>query len=219
MADEKTTKRERRDEAKRRRLEEIKRRQRRARMRKIYTWVGVAAVVAGIAAAVIVAAQGKSKTDQQLAAIAATGGCQPIQNFAEEGHNHVPRPQTVQYKTNPPTSGDHWSDAQSPTTTGIHTDPVPNEELVHNLEHGHIEIQYLPTLPLAVLDQLKTLVNSDSSWYLLAPSTTIPDPVDITAWTHMQRCTTPNAHTVDVIKAFHDKFKDHGRESIPGIPT
>src|SRR5207302_9676362 len=123
----------------------------------------------------------------------------PVESFNEEGHEHVPRPQTVQYQTNPPTSGNHWSDSQSPTTTGIHTSPVPNEELVHNLEHGHIEIQYKTTLDASILDQLMNLVKQDPTYYLLAPSTTIPDTVDLAAWTHLQRCKTPNAKTVDVV--------------------
>ena len=53
--------------------------------------------------------------------------------------NHVPEGQSVVYSTTPPTSGDHrerWADC------GIYPDGLPDEVIVHNLEHGNIVISY-----------------------------------------------------------------------------
>lgn len=45
----------------------------------------------------------------------------------------------ISYHTNPPTSGDHWP---RPVALGIYDFPLPDEQIVHNLEHGAIWISY-----------------------------------------------------------------------------
>jgi VCBS repeat-containing protein len=69
--------------------------------------------------------------------------------------------------SNPPTYGDHHgfdpdgTDSNpgiTPRPTGVHTTEQPDEDLVHNLEHGHVWISYNPSListsDLADLEQL-----------------------------------------------------------------
>lgn len=57
--------------------------------------------------------------------------------------------------SNPPTYGDHHgfdpNDLDSnpgvtPRTTGVYTEEQPEEDLIHNLEHGHVWISYNPDL-------------------------------------------------------------------------
>ena len=211
------TKRERKEEARQRRLEELKRRQRKARMRKVWTVVVIAAAVGGLIAIIAVAKSGSNKKTADLNAVAATGGCEPLESFSEEGHDHVEPGTIVQYKTTPPTSGNHYGKG-APAATGIHTEPVQNEVEVHNLEHGHIVVQYQPTLDPDRLKELEDFTRSDAQWILLAPNPNIPDPIDFTAWTHLMRCKSPNTKTVDVAKAFKAELKDKGREHIPGSP-
>jgi len=55
------------------------------------------------------------------------------------GRNHVPDGTKISYNSNPPTSGDHWP---QPAEWGIYLSPLPDEQLVHNLEHGGIWISY-----------------------------------------------------------------------------
>lgn len=55
------------------------------------------------------------------------------------GRTHVPEGTKVNYNSNPPTSGDHWP---QPAEWGIYLSPLPDEQLVHNLEHGGIWISY-----------------------------------------------------------------------------
>ena len=69
---------------------------------------------------------------------------------------HVPRNQTVSYNTNPPTSGDHWS---TPERCGFFEDGLPDERIVHNLEHGNIVVSYNLATPEEV-DQLEDAVGS-----------------------------------------------------------
>ena len=45
----------------------------------------------------------------------------------------------VAYNSVPPTSGDHWS---TPVRCGFYIEPVPDELIVHNMEHSNIVVSY-----------------------------------------------------------------------------
>ena len=53
--------------------------------------------------------------------------------------SHVPESQNVNYSTIPPTSGDHWNWW---ARCGFYADGLPDERIVHNLEHGNIVVSY-----------------------------------------------------------------------------
>ncbi|MEX2028412.1 MAG: DUF3105 domain-containing protein, partial [Candidatus Curtissbacteria bacterium] len=70
-----------------------------------------------------------------------------VQEFAIAGQDHVGAGTPVTtYTSNPPTSGPHWP---APVKNGIYDTQIPDEQLVHNLEHGHIWISYLPEEEIA----------------------------------------------------------------------
>ena len=52
---------------------------------------------------------------------------------------HVPEDRTVAYNTIPATSGDHWDWW---ARCGFYADGLPDERIVHNLEHGNIVVSY-----------------------------------------------------------------------------
>ena len=67
----------------------------------------------------------------------------------------------VAYNSVPPSSGDHWSIAQR---CGFFTDPVPDEQIVHNLEHSNIVISYNLPDP-ADVEALRNVYNGlDEGW-------------------------------------------------------
>ena len=75
---------------------------------------------------------------------------------------HVPEEQTVEYNTIPPTSGDHWDWW---ARCGFYEDGLPDERIVHNLEHGNVVVSYnLSDGP--ELDRLKEFMDD----FELAPS-------------------------------------------------
>lgn len=55
------------------------------------------------------------------------------------GFNHIPSEQERDYNSNPPTSGDH--NAQWVSPLGIY-EQLPDDRLIHNLEHGHVWLSY-----------------------------------------------------------------------------
>ena len=90
----------------------------------------------------------------------------------------------VVYNSFPPTSGDHWSAAQS---CGFYEGPIPDERIVHNLEHSNIVISYnLPNQ--ADVDALRDFYNDlDDSWRnhftVVRPYDEIePGQIGLSAW-------------------------------------
>jgi hypothetical protein len=222
MADEgRATKRERKDEAKKRRLEELKRRQRKARLRKLYTTGITILVVVGLVAWIALAKANSAKKDKEINRLAVAAGCDKLSNPKVTEGTHINPPATGSYNTNPPTSGAHYNAAGiGPVATGIHTTPVPNEGQVHNLEHGHIVIQYKQGLDPALLAALTDKVKTDAAWMMIAPRADMPFQLAFTAWGHLEGCNTPNTQAVALLTAFHDRFKNKGPEqNSPGTPT
>ncbi|HEY5455952.1 MAG TPA: DUF3105 domain-containing protein [Acidothermaceae bacterium] len=107
--------------------------------KKLTRNAGVAAVVlGGVAAIAIPAAMKSSHTTKPAVAIAG------VQTFTGLSRTHTTHP--VKYAQNPPVGGPHsphW------LTCGVYTTPVPNENAVHDLEHGAVWITYQPNLPAA----------------------------------------------------------------------
>ena len=99
-----------------------------------------------------------------------------------EGQTHVTAGTSVSYRTAPPTSGNHWP---TPSECGIHDIPVPDEQVVHNMEHGHVIISYNLPDPedkarfLAIAEDLPSL----DRWGIVRPYEGIdPGTVGVTAW-------------------------------------
>ena len=82
---------------------------------------------------------------------------QELMRVGPSGLNeHVPDGQTVEYNTVPPTSGDHW-DMQA--RCGFYEAGLPDERIVHNLEHGIIVVSY----NLATMSEVEELRNDIES--------------------------------------------------------
>jgi Protein of unknown function (DUF3105) len=160
------------------------------------------------------------KTSDFDAAVKAAGCF--YKNYPSEGRTHLPSDTATNnnYKTNPPTSGDH---RPTPAEDGVYApDNTPDKEnYVHTLEHGRIELQYSPKAPQAVRNQLFSLFNekvkgvSGYHMVLFQNNTNMPYEVAATAWTQLLGCKTVNAKTWDALRAFRDRFVDKGPEIIP----
>ena len=216
--DKKPTKAERRDDARTRRLEEMKRRQRKAAVRKMYS-IGLAVlIVAGIAGLVVLSQKGSGKDKAALAALVTSAGCEKEQTPSDLGAGHLDKAkgETATYNSKPPTSGKHlpnWSN------TGVLTAPVDTEMQVHNLEHGHVVIQY-KDIDDALITKLEAVAKTDATRIITAPYNDMPYKVAITSWGHLVGCNTPNDGVVDAAKAFADQRKGKGPEGdIPGTPN
>lgn len=213
MADKRETKRERREVAKQRRMEELRRRQRKERLRKFW-YAGISIlVIGGIVAAVMVSRAASGRAAKELNKLVPTAGCSALQNPPDEGNSHKAPPERVTYRTNPPTSGNHYANT---SFTGVLPNPLPSglrdENLVHNMEHGHIIIWYKPDLDPQLLDSLKSFVRGNNTHRILVVRADMAYKLALTAWTHLIGCTNPNAKVVDVAKKFADVYQGKGPE-------
>jgi hypothetical protein len=156
-----------------------------------------------------------------LDAAAKKAGC-VVRTFPSEGREHLASNTAVNnnYKTNPPTSGNH---RPIPAEDGVYaTGNEPDKEnWVHTLEHGRIEYQYAPGTAQKRIDQLQTLFaepfKGASGYHQLVfqNNTNMPFAVAGVAWTHYVGCKKFTDATFDALRAFRDRFVDKGPELIP----
>lgn len=174
--------------------------------------------------AAVLAACGGEETDgpaQQLEPSATAAGCGPVRRYAEEGRSHLRGQQKGSYTTHPPQSGDH---AGSWAPTGLHAEEVTDEAQVHNLEHGHVVIQYVPgKISAALLAELVALTKQNSRWILLAPRSAGRFDggavLAFTAWRILQPCNAPTAEAAGAARHFYEKYAKEAPEEIPGQPV
>ena len=131
---------------------------------------------------------------------------------------HVTRKLTEKdYKTNPPTSGNHNPDWYEDGVYEPGTTPRLGM-LVHPLEHGRIEVQYAPGTPKETVTKLEALLSEEQDGYhmLLFQNTTNMSPqIAATAWGHSLTCPQFNDKIFDAIRTFRARYIDQGPEQVP----
>jgi hypothetical protein len=153
--------------------------------------------------------------DVQEAARAA--GCK-LANPEIEGAQHESRTFTADdYKTNPPTSGNHFPEWYE---DGVYEPGSVPElgKLVHTLEHGRINVQYKPGTSSETVGQLEALLAEQSDGYhmLLYENTTNMDAaVAATTWGHSLTCPEMNEQVFDALRTFRAEYIDQGPEDVP----
>jgi hypothetical protein len=146
-----------------------------------------------------------------LAALLAWQNLRPMPGEAAEdlGNRHLAEGETYDgYNTTPPTSGPHY---QSKASDGVHTEPVPNELQLHNLEDGAVMVQYnCPDECDELAEQLALIVSRYDSDVILAPYPTMESRIALTAWTRIDRL---QEFDEDRIVDFIDAYRglDHHR--------
>lgn len=81
-----------------------------------------------------------------------------------------------EYNSNPPSSGWHYS---SPARGGFYEEPLPDEQVIHNLEHGDIWIAYHPD----VSDEVKATLESFAGRYVVvSPRSENDGDISLVAW-------------------------------------
>lgn len=177
-------------------------------------------VLAAIIAVVLLGGgkdDGDSVNDDTVAASAKAAGC-TYQTHKIEGDTHVG--DKVNYKTNPPTSGNH---NPTPAADGIYRagNSPPKENFVHTLEHGRIEFQYKPGSPAADVAKLRALAEEPlegTGGYhtvLFENNTKMPVQFAATAWGKSITCSTLSPRALTAMRDFRKAFTDKAPEFIP----
>ena len=146
--------------------------QKRQRRNRLIGWItgGVAGVAAIGLLIGFVVSSATPKVDPASISIAG------LQTYSGLTANHVDG--TVDYPQTPPAGGDHngvWLNC------GVYSEPVPNENAVHDLEHGAVWVTYDPTLvDSAGVDTLRSQL--PDTFVVLSPYADLGSPVVASAW-------------------------------------
>ena len=139
-------------------------------------------VIGSFAATAIIPSIGGPQTVELGTALAYVEGV-GIDQEVMPTKNHVEDGSTVAYNSVPATSGDHYF---SPQRCGFYQGEVPDERVVHNLEHGNIVISY--NLPdqndIGALEEVYNGLGGWKDHYTVARSYSkiAPGQVALSAW-------------------------------------
>jgi hypothetical protein len=151
----------------------------------------------GVAAAVVVIAGGLSfvlfgggsggssagADSAEAAKKLEAAGCTVTTVKALPSNDHsvlTPDGTSTKWNTSPPTSGPHYA---NPAIWGAYKEPLLQGQVVHNLEHGGIFIQYGKDVPQATIDQLQGFYEERQNGTLLAPLPSLGSKIAIGVWT------------------------------------
>ena len=131
--------------------------------------------------------------------------------------NHVSEGTPVEYSSLPPTSGNHWPQWSQ---CGFFEEGLPDERIVHNLEHGNIVVSYnlADEADVRALRKVMDGIDLSSNWGVTRAYNKIPEgTVALTAWgvsVTMERI------DQDRIRTFFDQYAGElGPERIPCIDS
>ena len=143
----------------------------------------------------------------------------PGEVVADQGRIHFDslsdRADAGYYNSTPASSGTH-----SPTweSCGVFEEPVPEELMVHNLEHGFVNINYNTTDP-ALIGQIEAAAIGLPDWplyYLMAPYPDMDATISLTAW---NRVLYLDSVDEDAMQEFADAYQARGPEVARGCDS
>jgi hypothetical protein len=126
-----------------------------------------------------------------------------LRNVSPNEINGQHQPPPISYETSPPVAGPH----STAVPCGVYAEQIPNENQVHNLEHGAVGVQYKPDLPVAQIRRIEELARSYDSHVFTGPYEDMDSNIALTAWGHMVRLDSFEEQT---IRDFIDEFAQDG---------
>lgn len=204
----------------RRAQEEAQRR--RTRQMQLAWIVGGAVVVVGLLAFVLLRPK-PSPSASTPAAVQSAG--QPAQagtpsapavrkpeivSVADQGRAHVaPGASHPAYNSNPPASGWHYAGT---APWGFHNGELPDELLIHNLEHGGIWITYKDDQDAAIVDPLVALAREFPRKLVATHRPKNDSRLAVVAWGRVMKL---DRYDRAAIVDFYNRFKNKGPEFVP----
>lgn len=146
------------------------------------------AVLAGITVVVNATNRSASRSEQN----------RPGQAYEIQGRDHIAVGAShAEYNSNPPTSGAHYAQEAE---WGVHQTELPDEQLIHNLEHGGIWISYIG-IDEATKKSLEKIAGSRTK-VVLEPRSKNDAPIALASWGRLQKLQSFDEQAInDFIKA------------------
>ena len=133
-----------------------------------------------------------------------------VETYPDQGAAHIALGAShPAYNSNPPTSG--WHTPQT-VPWGARRDAIPDEILIHNLEHGGIWISYKDPNDTALVEKLEALASRYRSKVIVTPRPSNDAPIAVAAWTKLMKL---QVFDEAAIVKFIDAYKNKGPEKVP----
>ena len=189
--------------------------------RKRMLWYVLAVVLsAAFIASLLVPGGLRSAARNRVTSPINTGGPVPIQ--PDDGRQHLVAGEhwSGKYSTRPATSGPHWQTVPTsaapdgaPARWGAYDHVLPDEVLIHNLEHGGIGLHYnCPDGCPELAKQLTGIAGPNPALLIVSPYPNMDHKIAITSWRHVLYL---DEFDEAKVRAFVDAYQDRAPESAP----
>ncbi len=147
---------------------------------------------------------GATASAAEFDAAVKTAGCTVREFPIDKGGEHIAAtdPDPPSWDSDPPTHGPHdpvWA------IWGQYDTEVAQRNLVHNLEHAGLVIQYGPNVPADQLAALKTAVLEDTEWTVLSPYAKLNDNIAFELWGKLTQCKKFDQTVLDRFRSYRNK--------------
>lgn len=135
----------------------------------------------------------------------------PGELIPDQGREHVTSANHPPYSSNPPTSGWHFGwEAE----WRVYKEELPDETLIHNLEHGGIWISYRPDIPEDIIKRLESFYDKYGRKIIVTPRPKNDTDIALAAWTRLDKFNASD-YSDERVERFIKAFRNKGPEFVP----
>ena len=133
--------------------------------------------------------------------------------YEDQGVEHIDNGSShPSYNSNPPSSGWHYG---SPARGGFYNEALPDEQVIHNLEHGDIWIAYHPDISDEAKDTLKSFAGQ---YIVVSPRVENDGDISLVAWGRVDTFNIENGIVnKERIKDFIKRYDNRGPEKVRSV--
>jgi hypothetical protein len=116
-----------------------------------------------------------------------------------------------EYTSDPPTSGPHYTQT---VRSDFREEALPDQNIIHNLEHGDIWISYNPRIPDAIREDLKQF---GAAKVVITPREANETDIALAAWGRLDTFNVEgDTLPIERIEDFIKRYTNQGPEQVPG---
>lgn len=142
--------------------------------RKVFLGIGLLTVLVLVSGIWLISASDKKQQEKLNKPLMG-------EKIVSQGEPHVKRGEShPAYNSNPPTSGWHWGDGTA--GSGIRNEQVPDELVLHSMEHGAVVVWFKADLPKEDVERITRAFNDVSGKKIMLPRQGMDTPVVLTSW-------------------------------------
>jgi hypothetical protein len=189
----------------------------------LYAIAGSGVLALAVVLGIVLLGGGSGTANAQTALTASGCTLQTVDAVTNKpDHSDVGSPEAkVKWNTFPPSNGPHYGQT---IIYGSYDEPLQQQLLVHNLEHGGVSVQWGSKVPAAEVAKVRAWYSDDPDGLVLAPLPALGDKIALAAWQdptpgkgnkgfgRVAKCTRFDEKSFD---AFLDAYAFQGPEPFP----